>query len=121
MNDNWNEIVNKFNTTPFLFVGSGLTRRYLGLPSWSELLQHFASIISDDQFAFQRYMSLYNGNFEQIGSAIEKDFNEKWFINPGIRTESDDVLSLVKDNVSPFKAEVAHYIKSISKLNPAYA
>lgn len=121
MNYNWSEVVNKFNTTPFLFVGSGLTRRYLGLPSWSELLQHFANIISDDQFAFQRYMSLYNSNFEQIGSAIEKDFNEKWFSTPEIRTESADVLSLVKNNVSPFKAEVAYYIKSVSNLNPAYA
>ena len=110
-----------FPTTPFLFVGSGLTRRYFNLPNWEELLKHFAAIVSDDPFIFQRYMQENNKDYEKIGSAIRKDFDSKWFRDASIRTNEEDVYSAVKAGVSPFKAELAHFIKTNSIKNEAYA
>lgn len=120
MNITWKDIVKDFPTTPFLFVGSGLTRRYLGLPDWETLLKHFAEIISDDPFIFQRYMLENNDDFTKVGSALEKDFNKKWFENQSIRSNSEDVLTAVANKISPFKAELAYFIKSNSTINTTY-
>lgn len=56
-----NEIISKFNTTPFLFVGSGLTRRYLNLPDWKGLLRYFAKKIRNDDFTYSSYENLAKG------------------------------------------------------------
>ena len=54
------EVVAKFNTTPFLFAGSGITRRYYGLPDWIGLLTYFANKVKKDQFAYQYYENKAN-------------------------------------------------------------
>lgn len=121
MNKTWEQIVQSFSTIPFFFVGSGLTRRYYNLPSWQELLTYFANRISNDAFSFQSYLQSNNNNYEKAGKAIEHDFNKKWFENPNFRTNSVYILETVQSGTSPFKAEVAHYIKENSQLNTQYS
>ena len=86
------EIIGKFNTTPFLFVGSGMTRRYLNLPDWKGLLKHFAEIIRNDEFAYDSYENQANGMdckagvMPKVAELIQKDFDQKWFCDASIRT-----------------------------------
>ena len=38
------------NSSPFLFVGSGFSRRYLGLEDWKGLLKRFTKNIKDFEY-----------------------------------------------------------------------
>lgn len=120
------EVVARFNTTPFLFAGSGVTRRYYDLPDWEGLLREFAGRINPDRFAYNSYESAAKasgyteGLMPKIASLIQKDFDDKWFSNPEIRTLSEPELALVEKGVSPFKVEVASFLREKSSLLPEY-
>ena len=125
---NLKEIIDSFNTTPFLFVGSGMTRRYYNLPSWKGLLEVFIKKISNDEFAFASYENkarelIDNENelYPKIADLVEKDFNRLWFENiKNIRNLDEYYSDKVKEGVSPFKAEIAMYIKTHSNIVPEY-
>lgn len=116
-------IINKFNTTPFLFVGSGMTRRYLNLPDWKGLLKHFAEIISNDEFAYDAYenkakrLKHKSGIMPKVAELIQQDFDQKWFADESVRTVEETALEQIHNGLSPFKAELAAYIKSKTRIN----
>lgn len=122
------DVVARFNTTPFLFAGSGITRRYYHLPDWVGLLTHFAGLLKKDEFAFRAYESRVPAGTKQedrlpvVASLIEQDFNLAWFDNaPGLRSGIDGVTTAVAQGTSPFKAEIAAYLKSLSTVDVALA
>ncbi|MGB4659902.1 MAG: SIR2 family protein [Mobilitalea sp.] len=123
---NIDDIVTGFNTTPFIFAGSGLTRRYLDLPDWEGLLNIFAKKIRDDDFVYRSYVnkaeSMENneGVMPKVAELIQKDFDEKWFSDATIRSLNSNYLEMVKNGVSPFKAEIAMFIKSSNIINQSY-
>lgn len=121
------EVVQRFNATPILFVGSGLSRRYLDLPDWKGLLEHFAKININDDFAFSAYenkakaLEFRAGIMPKVAELIQIDFDAKWFADPSIRTVDGEVLEQIKENgLSPFKAEIAELIKNQTVINPNY-
>ena len=92
------EVVARFNTTPFLFAGSGITRRYYGLPDWVGLLTYFAGKVKKDPFAYRFYENKASEaehtaeKLPLVASYVEKDFNGAWFNNEeGIRSDSEKV------------------------------
>lgn len=121
------EVISRFNTTPFLFVGSGMTRRYLNLPDWKSLLEHFAMVIDNDEFIYSAYENKAKalvckmGILPKVAELIQMDYDEKWYSDKSIRTVGVDLLEQIKnEGLSPFKAEIASYIKRSSVLNSDY-
>ena len=123
---NITDVVEKFNTTPFLFLGSGVTRRYYGLPDWKSLLEHFAGEVKDDDYSYSSYENKASkmdnpvGLLPKVAELIQADYDEKWFTDSTVRTVSGDTLEKIKAGLSPFKAEVAAFIKENCILEDKY-
>ena len=123
---NIENVVENFSTTPFLFLGSGITRRYYNLPDWKGLLEHFAREIRDDDFVYSSYENRASklnapvGLLPKVAELIQADYDEKWFNNEITRTLDEDFLKKVKNGLSPFKAEMAAYIKRNSIVEEKY-
>ena len=67
-------ILSKKATSPFLFLGSGFSRRYIGLEKWDELLKVFAKQIGKP---YGYYNSNANGVLPLVATLIAKDFQKK--------------------------------------------
>ena len=119
------DIISNFNTTPFLFIGSGLSRRYLNLPDWKGLLQYFAERVYDDEFSYNVFESQAQsldckaGIMPKIAELIQKEFDQKWFKDPSLRTVDVDTLKLIRDGLSPFKAELLTFRFPVCKIPSA--
>lgn len=120
------EMISRFNTTPFLFVGSGLTRRYLNLPDWKGLLRHFAECVRNDEFAYDYYenraktMVCKEGIMPKVAELIQKDYDQKWFTDYTIRAVDREAIDLIHNGISPFKVEMANYLRKFSAPNKLY-
>lgn len=114
------DIVKKFRTTPFLFIGSGMSRRYLNFPNWEGLLSIFCQKISSDKFEFPRLKRESEGDFARLGLLLEKRFNDRWHSDESIRSQDEFVTSSVMQGCSPFKSEIAFHLKNINEINHKY-
>ena len=118
------QLIESLDTIPFLFVGSGLSRRYYNLPDWIGLLKVMAAKLNKDSFVFRSYedrASFENSPYginPKIASLIEEDFNKEWFRNPEIRSLDGAYTEKVENGCSPFKAELSYYLKQKSVLCP---
>lgn len=127
MNTTIEQLVDNFNTIPFLFAGSGITRRYYNLPDWKGLLNIMAGKISADPFIFRYYEdkathmdnNLYVIN-PKIATLLEKDFNSAWFNDKKMQSMNKNITKLVLNGCSPFKAEICSILKDASNMIPEY-
>jgi len=108
-------------SAPYLFVGSGFSRRYCGAPSWQELLMRLAKETRPEkEYPFASYKSDEEETepstlYPRIASKIEKDYNRLFFegeIEKGIEHAQVDYE---KSGESPFRRHLAHIFAEISK------
>lgn len=105
------EILSKLkqsNALPFLFIGSGISRRYLDLPNWDGLLEKFAK--NDLSY----YRTKADGDYQKMGSVIAEEFHEIWYKDEKYevsRIEADDIKKQFEKKYHPFKYEVAKFFK----------
>lgn len=102
--------LNSFSTYPYLFIGSGFSRRYIGSESWSGLLEHMCNSLVFNR-PYKYYESNNNGNLIKMASVLANEFNDKWWSSKDFE-ESRGVFTNPTTSSSPFKYEICKHLKS---------
>jgi hypothetical protein len=101
----------QFRAAPFLFVGSGLSRRYLGLESWESLLRRSAGL-TDRPYAYSS--SSAGGSLPAVATAIAERFHEQWWTADGFAASRDEFADIATDPSSALKIEISRHIRAQS-------
>lgn len=96
---------------PFLFLGSGFSRRYLGLEDWRGLLNKFC--VTGKPFEY--YLAAANGHYPTIASILSKDFNEYWWSSDEYKNNVDRFKSKVVDETSALRIEICNYLTTLDQ------
>lgn len=102
----------KFHSAPFLFVGSGFSRRYLATDDWEGLLRCFSNLIRPNRFPY--YKSTAGGKLDVASGLMATDFHEKWWNDTIYEDSRNKYGNNVTDIASPLKIEISNYLKEKS-------
>lgn len=106
--------ISKFTTSPFLFVGSGFSRRYYGLPTWELLLTEICAELKLSK-PYNFYKSNADSKLPKVASIIGNEFNEIWWSSDDFEDGRKVFSDLAESRFSPLKYEVSRKIKSANK------
>ena len=125
--DTFNKLLKFDNCLPYLFIGSGFSRRYLGTPDWIGLLKYFCDMLHpENPLAFSELQNrakqqLKNNNITEstntlnctIADLLETEFNSAWYNSSAFEDNRKKYASIIlSTSVTPFKIEIAEYFKS---------
>ncbi|ELK4838817.1 SIR2 family protein [Pseudomonas aeruginosa] len=75
ISDDIKACIEEMGCQPILFIGSGLTKRYLNGPNWEELLQNLADQCPEIDKRFAYYKQRYSDPVD-IGAVFSEKYNE---------------------------------------------
>ncbi len=113
--------LNKFHTSPFLFVGSGLSRRYLKLPTWHQLLEEFSNTLGLD-YEFGYYVSKVENDLPKLATVLAEEFHKIWWTSERFKNNREVYKEIANLNThQPFKIELSLFIKKNGGLDSELA
>lgn len=104
------EIIKASPTAPFLFIGSGFSRRYLGLEDWKGLLSRFGSKLPS---GFIRYVSESNGDLSLAAEKMTEPYSDYWWSLP----ESEEIANRPDWHThisSPLRHDICEYLNTVT-------
>lgn len=105
----------QFDASPILFIGSGLSRRYLGINCWEGLLKKFALNIDENHVKLR---SRSNGDLTIYAQYLAKLYSEKWWDTEEAAALVSNNEELFIDEQSPLKVSISKYISNIHNNRP---
>lgn len=111
--DSLQAILEKHPAAPFLFVGSGFSRRYLGIEDWPGLLTRFCNPIRD----FGYYRAKADGDLTLAASFMANDYHEWWWTSPEAEPSRRTSAEIVKSKSDALKVDIASHMRNFSLEN----
>ncbi|MEW9596332.1 hypothetical protein U9R71_23290 [Bacillus toyonensis] len=100
----------KINTAPFLFIGSGFSKRYLNLEDWAGLMKKFSNLMP---YEFEYYSSTANKDWAEVAELMAKDFHPIWWKEQQFENNRKEFKDRISSKQIPLKVEIAKYLNSI--------
>ena len=101
-------------SAPFLFVGSGFSRRYLGLEDWSSLLRRFSNGLKP----YEYYLTSANGVLPRVASKLAQDFHDYWWSADAYEESREKNKSKAKDATSALRIEICNHLVAATLAGP---
>jgi hypothetical protein len=98
---------------PFLFVGSGFSRRYLGLDDWKGLLSRFCLMGKP----FEYYLASADGSYPVAARLIAQEFNTYWWSAPEYIESVALNSGKVVNSTSALRIEISRYLSKLGQGN----
>lgn len=113
MEDLKQELISHFaaaGSAPFLFIGSGFSRRYLNLEDWSSLLRRF----SEGLKPYEYYHTTGGGDLPMVASLIAEDFHDRWWADTKYEQSREKNKAKMRDKTSALRVEICNHLNSIA-------
>lgn len=107
------EIFKSKGAGPFLFVGSGFSRRYLGLEDWKGLLSKFCLMGKP----FEYYSASADGDIPKAAKLLAQAFNDHWWEAPEFEESRTHNAGKISDSTSALRIEIARYLSGLGQIN----
>ena len=96
---------------PFLFLGSGFSRRYLGLEDWKGLLSRFC--VTGNPFEY--YLAVADGDYPTAAKLLAIDFNEHWWKADEYKGNVERYKGKISGNTSALRIEICNYLSTLDQ------
>lgn len=103
-----NQHFKKFEASPMLFIGSGMSRRYLGVEGWEQLLQKFCDFIGENALRLKTNSS---GDLPKYAQLLAESYCNKWWELPGSDQTANEFKADLINESSILKIEISKYLK----------
>jgi SIR2-like domain len=115
LRESLNRHLAKAGVAPFLFVGAGISIRYLGLDGWAGLLRRMAELTD---FDYEYYVASADGDLAKIASLIADELHPKWWREAKFKDHRGRFKGQLHHSDSALKAEASLYLADSIKRLP---
>lgn len=99
----------KFEASPMLFIGSGISRRYIGTENWEQLLLRFCNAIGENSLKLK---TSSNGDLTKYAQLLAKSYEACWWDRPESKEISEEFREHFINDSSILKIEISRYLKN---------